>query len=478
MKSLLLTKRFFTVILALTAVLPVFSNLYGDINQADADLRVKALEKAVNTEDSLKILLDVYDLSDKVNRNLVGMQIIELAKRSDNNAVMADVINDLASATDDTKTLRRLIEMSESISHNEDRKSVETVLEMEEAKARVLEMKGKTLQNNILETSLIGMSVGGDPYKEIQNIYRALVYLGASSQGPMYYEYLRRLEDLVKKLPEKDYAIKNLYYTTAAIFYTRKRDYEKAIESDRELIKQLQLMEKEYEKAGRENHDFNDFYYTSYRRMLRNFRGLKPQEIEEVYAKCKEFADKDETVKYSFENGGLAKSYYYFATEQYDKAVPELKKALNDPDISAFRKQELLGLLAGSQNKTGDQKGELESLREYALLSIADRQQRMEDSNREIELRTKVNQLLAKQRLVDEERREKRNSMRKVAITLVYVLALVLIFVLRSYFRLRSKVKELQSRNNKLRVNIEQIFDDGMPRGTSDLRHSKNRLKG
>ena len=391
---------------------------------------------------------------------------------------MAEMINDLASATDDTRALRRLIELSESIPHAEDRQTVETVLEMEQAKAHAGEIKGTALQKKILDTSLIGVAVGGDPYKEIQNIYRAMAYLGTSSQGPMYFEYIKRLEDLVKQLPDKDYAIKNLYYTTAAIFYTRKRDYKKAIESDRELIKQIKEMEKEYEARGRKNYDFDYFYYVSYRRMLRNFRGLTPEEIEDLYQKCIELAEKNAEVKEAFGNGGLTKSYYYFATGQYDKAVPEMKKALNDSTISAFRRQELLGLLAGSQNRTGDKEGELKSLREYALMSIADRQNLLEESTKEIELRNTVNQLLARQRLEQEKDRQANRVMRKTAITLVYVLGVILIFVLRGYFRMRRKVKELQSRNTRLRTNIEQIFDDGTPRGTRDLRNSKNRLKG
>ena len=68
--------------------------------------------------------------------------------------------------------------------------------------------------------------------------------------------------------------------------------------------------------------------------------------------------------------------------------------------------------------------------------------------------------------------------MRKVSITLVYVLGVVLIFMCGAYFRLRSKVKLLEAGNKKLRTNIEQIIDDGMPVGTRDLRHQKNRLKG
>lgn len=438
----------------------------------------QALKNARTPSDSIRVLLDVYSFSDKMNRDRMRMQIINLAQRSDNAEVITDVLQQLSSTTDDTHDLARLIEISESLPEDTAKDNLKTLLIMEQAEAEAPSVADSDVTNEVAEYARQGMSIGGDPYKEIQNIYRAMMYLGVSSQGPLYFEYIKRLGEIVDNLPEEDYAIKNLYYTTAALFYTRKRDYKKAIEFDRKLLQQLDEMAQQYPDKEKAKQDLDYFYYVSNRRMLRNFKGLTPQEVEQVYNECVRLAKENAQAGTEFGTGGLTNSYYYMATGQYAKAVPELKKALANPEISDFRKAELLGHMAYAMRMTGDKNGELETLRAYTLMLLKDRENRRNDMYREIELRSSVNKLMADEYIQQEQQRQENRVMRKTAITLVYVLAVILIFMCQAYFRLRHKVKELQTRNQKLHKDIEYIFDDGVPKGSSDLRHKKNRLKG
>lgn len=392
--------------------------------------------------------------------------------------VLREAINELASSSDETAELRQLIEISQNISDTENKRTAETVLHMEQAKAEALNLNDINRKQKILDSSMLGMSLTGDPYEEIENLYRALVILGSSSQGPMYYEYITRLDELVKNLPDSDHAIKNLFYTTAALYFTRQRDYKKAIEYDRELLKQLDLLKNSYEKTGLKENNLDYFYYVSYRRMLRNFMGLTPDEVEEYFAKCQELAQKDEKVAEAFGNGGLTKSYYYLAKGQFKDAIPELKKALDSNTISQFRRRELLGLLAWSYRETGNYDSELETLRHFTDGLLEERTERREATEKEIRLRNNVTQLMAERLQEQEKDRQQNRRMRKTSLTLVYVLAVVLIFLCQAYLRQHRKLKELETKNKKLRTNIEHIFDDGLPSGTQDLRHQKNRLKG
>lgn len=437
----------------------------------------KYLAEAKTPSDSIRALLRAYTEGDKFTRTKMKNQIVTLVSNSTNQELINDVVKELVRTTDDANQLTRLIEITNHLP-GENSETMKTLMVMEDARAEAANVQDSDVKNEIIEFTRNSFNLYGDPYKEIQNIFRVMVYLGTSSQGPMYLEYLRRLEDLIDALPKEDHGIKILYYTNGALFYTRQRDYKKAIELDRNLIHELDAIKAHYDKTGQTNKDLDYFYYISYRRLLRNFRGLTPQEIEEAFQKCVEFAEKNEEAAEAFGNGGLAKSYYYFATGKYAEAVPELRKALKAEDISDFRRQELLGLLAYSLRKTGDTKGELDALRDYTMMQIADRDQRRQDTYREIELRNSVNQLLAEEYQDQEQQRQQNRVMRKTALTLVYVLAVVLIFITGAYFRLRNRVKDLEMKNSKLRKNIEYIFDDGVPKGTKDLRHQKNRLKG
>ena len=453
-------------------------NLKGQTNKPDVHKKENLLKNAVNSSDSIKVLLDVYSISDKINRAKVRSQLINLAQRSDNKEVIGEVLRELSTSTDDTRDLSRLIEISESLPEGNGKSTVQTVLHMEQAQADAVDVSDSQVKDQIVENTRLAISMNTDPYKEIQNLYRAMVYLGTASQGPLYLEYVKRMDELVNALPEKDHAIKNLFYTTAALFYTRKRDYQEAINYDRKLIKELDAIQNQHGIRKDSIHDLDYFYYVSYRRMLRNFMGLSQEEIEDLYQKCVQLAEEDSLVNEAFGNGGLTKSYYYVGTRQFDKAVPELHKALNDSTISEFRRQELLGLLAWSLNETGDQKNELLTLREYTNMMMADQEKRREATYREIDLRNSVNKLINDEYQAQEAQREENRVMRKTSLTLVYVLGLILIFMCQAYFRLRYKVKDLEQRNSKLRTNIEHIFDDGRPKGTRDIRHSKNRLKG
>lgn len=437
-----------------------------------------ALSKAKTPSDSIRILLDVYRISDKLQRDRVRVQLINLTQRSDNQEVINDVLTQLSTSTDDTKDLARLIEISENLPDDTTRDNLQTVLIMEQAQADASTATDSQLHNEVAEYARLGMAVGTDPYKEIQNIYRAMMYLGASSQGPLYFEYIKRLQELVDALPEEDHAIKNLYYTTAAIFYTRKRDYKKAVEFDRKLIEQLDQLKTHYSDQEKAKQDLDYFYYVSYRRMLRNYRALTPEQIEQVYNECLRLVNENQQAAEEFGTGGLTNSYYYMATAQYAKAIPELKKAISNPDISTFRKQELLGHLAYAQLQTGDEKGELETLRTYARMLVKERNQRRDDMYREIELRNSVSNLMTQEYKNQLHQREENRTMRKTSLTLVYVLAVALIFLCQAYFRLRSRVKDLEKRNTKLHRNIEHIFDDGIPSGTTDLLHHGKGLKG
>ena len=448
-------------------------------NQAQALLKEKTLQNVSTTSDSILILLDVYNLSDKVNRNRVRLQLINLAERSDNKEVIFDVLKELSSASDETGSLARLIEISESIQGNHGNDNLRTVLVMEKAKTQPSNSSDSNAKNQeMVEFIRQGMSVNGDPYKEIQNIFRAMVYLGSESQGPLYFEYIKRLEQLVSELPEEDHDIKTLYYTTAALFYTRKRDYRQALENDWKLIQELDKLSAHYSDQEAAHKDLDYFYYVSYRRMLRNFKGLTPEQVEKVYAKCLALAKSDERAAIEFGNGGLTNSYYYMATKQYPKAIPELKKALNNENISDFRKGELLGHLSFAMRNTGDKEGELQALREYSQMLLKDRTKKRDDMYKEIELRNSVNQILLDEYQAQEQQRQENRVMRKTSITLVYVLAIILIFLCGAYLRLRRKVKILEDGNTSLRRNIEHIFDDGVPRGSQNLRLQKNRLKG
>ena len=460
-------------------IFPTYAISSTPFNQDQADKMAGTLKNASTPDDSIKILYDVYDLSDRCNRKDVGLQILEIAQRTQNEKVLVDLISRLSNKVDDMEGLQRLMKYSSSLSADSAARGVDLVLEMEEAKQQAQSLTDKERHDKVVEFGRIDLMEKEDLYENIIDLYRAMVNLGVTSQGSLYLEYIYRLGELVPLLPEEDFAIRNLYYTTAALYYTRRGHHQQAIESDRELLRQIDKIEKKYAGSDRKYLDLSYVKYVSYRRMLDNYPGLSPQEVEDLYAKCVALAEENEEVRQLFGERGITKSSYFMARGEYDKAIPELKKVLSDSAVSNSRKLRVLDRLATAYNATGNSKEELETLREYAALLEQDKENRIQDAYNELEIRREIDKQAFRDNKEQEQQREENREMRKVSLTLVYVLALIIIFILQAYFRQRKKMRSLEEKNKKLHNNIEYIFDDGTPRGSRDLRKpSRERLKG
>lgn len=436
------------------------------------------LKSAQHADDSIKILYDVYDLSEKDQRKDIGFEILKIAERTNNREVTIDMLNRLALRVEDTDALGRLLDMSTNLKQDSATRSATLILEMEMAKHSAKNEDSVEREKKLMEYARADLEDQADIYDQILALYKAMVYLGMSSQGSLYLEYITRLQDLTKHLPENDFAIRNLVYSTATIFYTRKQAYDKALESSRELLNQVEKLKEKYGPDERKYQTFDYFRYMIYRRMLENYKGLTQDEVQQLYDNCVEIASNNEEVARAFGNDGLTKSFYNMAMHNYKETIPELRHALSVDTLSLFRKQELLGLLVEALDSVGDKQGLHEAMKDYIAVLQEDREVHSKDAWTELQLRSDVNRLSYEERMEAQRQREENRRMRKVSVTLVYVLAILLILLCSNYFRMRNKVKELTRKNQGLNKNLENIFDDGTPHGSHDPRLQRGKLKG
>lgn len=471
-------KKLTTLLIFFSVIIYCRADLKGTLDQKQADKVYQSLSGAKKTSDSIKILYDVYDLSNRDKRNAVGYEILNLAERDGNREVVIDILNRLASHTEDTEALSRLLEYSSNLPNDSARKGVELMIKMEEAKSNADKANPNQREKRLVELARNDLRDKDDIYESILDLYTVMVNLGISSQGSLYLEYLTRLQDLVEKLPENEFAIRNLVYSTATIYYTRRHDSQKALEASRKLLNQVDLLKKQYKSDERKYQTFDYFYYMVYRRMLENFRGMSPEEAQKLYDECVAIAERNEEVRQIFGKRGLTQSFYNMAVHNYKEAIPYLRKALSNDSLSIFRQRELWGLLVEALDSVGDRNGQFDAMKEYIRVTNEEMETRRNDAYKELQLRTDVNRLAYQERIENEKTREENRQMRKVSITLVYVLAVVIILMFGSYFRMRQKVKELSRKNIGLTSNLENIFDDGSPSGTHDPRIKRGNLKG
>lgn len=155
-----------------------------------------------------------------------------------------------------------------------------------------------------------------------------------------------------------------------------------------------------------------------YRRMLRNYSALTPEEVKDLCASCACLAEKDAEVK----------------SDEKDAA-----------NIKA-----LLGNIL-----------------------TEDRKIKSQEALRELQIRYDVNSLQAENNKLELEKRDlvHANDDKLISIVLVslFVMAIVLMLLCRGYFRLKADNRLLTEDNDKLKKTIEELLDDGKPAGSTDV---------
>ena len=124
----------------------------------------------------------------------------------------------------------------------------------------------------VVEYAKEDLNFKNDIYQDIFDLYRMVIFIRYTSKGSMYLEYLARLEKMIEDLPEESKFLRNLFYTTAANFYSNNGFPDKAIASDRKLLEIIKNLERHYKSVGRKYRSLDRNYYICYRRMLRNYK--------------------------------------------------------------------------------------------------------------------------------------------------------------------------------------------------------------
>lgn len=433
------------------------------------------LSKATNASDSLKILFDVYDSSPQKDKDAVGWQILDVASRINEQDVLLEFLPQMTmlNLKNDEK-MRDLLVLAEKIEDSQQRKGVKTFININRAVNEASFLTESERQHALLKYAKTNISAkDADLYDEILNLGRVLVFIGVESKSNMYLEYLARFENLVEQLPEDSYYIRNLYYTTAANAHTFNGNYEKALEIERKLINVIKGLEDKYRKKGRKYRNYDRYYYLSYRRMLRNYRGLTFDDVEDLYSKCAMLADRNEEIHEDFYVMGRPTVYRLMAGKEYKEAVPKIKSALTYVDNRNIRR-DLLRMLVLASDSVGDNETLLKALKDYNAVLQESLLRRSEESYREMQIRYDVNKLKSENNRLELEKKDTEvvtgQKLVSIILAALLVLALIVMLLYRSHFSLKQKNRDLRKENERLHTYIKELLDDGLPSGTKDLR--------
>lgn len=297
------------------------------------------LRTADDFRDSLRLLYDAYDLGTKRVTGNVGKQLLDIAIAHNDYEAQADMLKKMSSRYAGNDSIqRRLMEIASKIPVNKGRINIVTFLKMVQNKvdARRLNeaVRRKRLQDAIAR---LNDKRPNNLYERIEMLHFICAYLGSSPQTEYMSRYYNDLLELMDSLPKNAYAIRNLVFTHGAIAFFDNGDMKNALKYNRRMIGIIDTLKKERRAAGRRYLDYRTSLFERYCDMLGCYPLLSDNEVDEYYSTAMRIAVSDSDCMERFRETEIPTLYYLMAKKDYAKALPILKRQIDNPTIKIYK---------------------------------------------------------------------------------------------------------------------------------------------
>lgn len=378
-----------------------------------AQLR-KELSETDSREDSIKILYDIFDLSNRKDCKTVCRELDGVAARAGDNAARLDMVRQMANITSNDSIFALIEAHVRTLPDSREKKETELFVKVRRLSASARNISEKERQERIART-IVPEDTKLDKYGKIERLFTICEYLSIFAKGELLVGYLDDLGKLIQESDIENYALKNIYYTECANIYSVTGNQEKAVAADRILLKEINSLEKRYRAQGRKYRSLDINRFIIYRRMLSNYNVLSLEEANELYNKILELADRNEDIKSTMEYNRRASAYHAMKNKRYAEAIPYIRRQLSIERSHILRKR-MLEMLLEAASAIGDRtnidiaKRELESIsaelntlaaqQKYNELQVRYDVSALRAENAELELENKNEQVIATRRIM------------------------------------------------------------------------------
>ncbi len=319
------------------------------------------LQEINNPDDSIVTLYNIFDLSSDDEARVSALNKLYLtAKEHGREIVQNDALKHLARVYQENDSVLGLIE-TELNSFGDSDRNKEAMLFVRMLRARNL-MAGDTpdmemaRMNELSDRYILNSS--DDEYLQTELLYALCIAMGKTTQTELLKYYLNQLQAKVEGMRLPMGTVRDLVYKSAAPIFTRNRLYSDAIAVDKKNLNILDSVTTSYAAHGRPYRNLYPNRYAVYRRMLANYRGLPEDDVEFFYAKVREAAANSPVVAESMKADEDCEIFYRMARKEYAKALPALKRQVDNPFHRQIRHL-LLRELVGAAGAVGDSHTEL-----------------------------------------------------------------------------------------------------------------------
>ncbi len=441
-------------LLACCAILMPFCAQAADDTEVITGKLLEELHTAATAKDSIKVLYNLYDISNRRMQGVYGMQLLQTAMNAKDYPTETDMLMQLSIlfSTNDS-ILSYFIHSAREMPESDEKKECDIFLQFQVINLQAKFSTQHQQASEFIKKFETESSSDNDLFSKILRVNTLCIYLGYVSSGPLYIEYLDKLESLINQLPPQLYALRSNFYTRAAIVYTVNNDYLKAINADKETLLLIKQLEKRYEEIGRIYRNYDVNYYICYRRLLSNYPGLTRKEIDDYYNKCLEICQRNPDAQRDRTKIPRIDAYYLFATKRYKEAIPVIQKCLSE-DIGSNYRRMMLQMLRDAAGATGNETLLLQALNEYNMMLEDYINKKSDETFRELQIRYDVDELKeqnANLQILQQQITIKSNR-RTIWIILASLVITIILLILAtgSYFRSRKLAVHLEHTNESL----------------------------
>lgn len=390
----------------------------------------QGLKTARTPQDSIKILYDVYDVSERKDLPGVSREIYAIATRIGDTPTQLDICRLSTAICRKDADFDQLINAVKKLPNTRERRETEMFLEMRRLASSAKDVPEAERQKKI--AALISNIESGkkkDVYARTMELYSVTEYLRNSANSDLLKKYLDKLIEIANSDQIELYAVSNMIYSEAANIYSDAGDYAKAVAADKELLKIISGLEKKYKDMGRHYRNYDISKYICYRRMIRNYPALTQQEVKDYYAKIEELVKTNSDVARDYERNPRLNAFYYMALNNYAEAIPQIK-ALLDKEKAIVARKQLLEMLQKAAKATGDDATRLWALSEYNLILEQQASLNAAEKYKELQILYDVKDLKEKNMSLELENRNKEIESERDIMTFVVVSFIILCIAL------------------------------------------------
>ncbi|MCM1309927.1 MAG: HAMP domain-containing histidine kinase [Bacteroides sp.] len=432
-----------------------------------ADSLRTELANVTDPADSLRLLLNIFDLTPNISPVLQVRRIYFLAKKVGDLNLQFDMLRQWISLGlkwgDRGITAEGMKELK-AMPDCEDKRQTEVFINIDLAALHSYKSDAERL--NYLRQVLrecADMSDNTDPYERVTKHFILMVLLKQETHGDLLSKYTLRLGKAMDVLPPIYHSyLRSRYNHVASTFFWENDELLNGVKCDRNLLLQLRRLEKFHrDEQGRMYKNYDMHKYNALRRILRNYEILSEKEIRDYNQQILDLVAADPQVAEAYNRDYSSHVAIMDITGRYKEAIPKLQQLVEQAD-GAYELRMYLRWLVKFADFAGNEPVKIDAERRLSeLLDTYINQTKRDERSRELKLLYEVNDLRRLAAARQLEREQKKTYLLYGFGAVILALLVTFIFLYGVATRRRRKyehhIHDLEEKKHKLTKRYNEL---------------------